>query len=63
MGPDAKIYALIFGGVAFAMVLDDIFEWCYLHYGWEWCLHGGALGEIQKEEREEYLEKVWCFRD
>jgi hypothetical protein len=41
----------------FAMwLLDDLFEWCYVRFGWEWCLHGGVMGELQKEDRQKYLD-------
>lgn len=44
-------------------VLDDLADYLVVRHGWMWLCHGGALGEIQKQEREEYLESVWRFRD
>lgn len=47
---------MLLTGVA-AWLLADLTDWLYLRYGWEWCLHGGALGECQREEREAALGK------
>lgn len=49
------LYIII--ALVFAILLDSAFEWLYLHTGWEWCLHGGVLGELQRQDRAEYLAK------
>jgi hypothetical protein len=60
---DAKIYALLGVGLLVAMLFDSLADHLVVKHGWMWLRHGGALGEIQKQEREEYLASVWRYRD
>lgn len=43
------------GVVIWFFIFDGLADYMVVHHGWMWLRHGGALGELQKQDRENFL--------